>query len=316
MFYYSVPGLQIEAPHVEGAESVLTPEALEFLVDLERRFRPERARLLARRAERQARLDAGELPDFLPETAAIRDADWKVAPIPADLQDRRVEITGPVDRKMIINALNSGATCSWPTSRTPPRPPGPTWSRASSTSRDAVRRHDRLRPTRRAARPTASTRAPPSSSSARAAGTCPRSTSLVDGEPMSGLPLRLRPLPLPQREGAAAPRHRPLLLPAQAREPPRGAPLERRLRPRPGARSASRTAPIKATVLIETILAAFEMDEILYELRDHIGRPQLRPLGLHLQLHQEAAQPTRRRPARPRAGHDDRALHARLLASS
>ena len=109
MFYYSVPGLQIEAPHVEGAESVLTPEALEFLVDLERRFRPERARLLGLRAERQARLDAGELPDFLPETSAIRNAEWKVAPIPADLQDRRVEITGPVDPKMVINALNSGA---------------------------------------------------------------------------------------------------------------------------------------------------------------------------------------------------------------
>src|SRR3954468_4111073 len=111
MFYYSVPGLQIEAPHVEGAESVLTPEALEFLVDLERRFRPERARLLGLRAERQARLDAGELPDFLPDTSAIRNAEWKVAPIPADLQDRRVEITGPPDRKMVINALNSGASC-------------------------------------------------------------------------------------------------------------------------------------------------------------------------------------------------------------
>src|SRR3954449_11341723 len=109
MFYYSVSGLQIEAPHVEGAESVLTPEALEFLVDLERRFRSERARLLALRAERQARLDAGELPDFLPETSAIRNAEWKVAPIPADLRDRRVEITGPVDRKMVVNALNSGA---------------------------------------------------------------------------------------------------------------------------------------------------------------------------------------------------------------
>ena len=111
MAYASVPGLQIEAPHLEGAESVLTPEALAFLVDLERRFRPERTRLLALRAERQARLDAGELPDFLPETSAIRNAEWRVAPIPHDLQDRRVEITGPVDRKMVVNALNSGASC-------------------------------------------------------------------------------------------------------------------------------------------------------------------------------------------------------------
>src|SRR5690348_13705879 len=99
MAYASVPGLTIDAPAVAGAEAVLTPDALAFLADLERRFRAERVRLLGLRAERQARLDAGELPDFLPETSAIRNAEWTVAPIPADLQDRRVEITGPVDRK-------------------------------------------------------------------------------------------------------------------------------------------------------------------------------------------------------------------------
>ncbi len=88
---------------------ILTPEALTFLAELHHRFEPRRQERLRARAVRQAEFDAGALPDFLPETADIRRAAWTVAPIPADLQDRRVEITGPVDRKMIINALNSGA---------------------------------------------------------------------------------------------------------------------------------------------------------------------------------------------------------------
>ena len=94
---------------VEGVDRVLTEGALDFLVRLERRFGSRRRELLAARRARQARFDAGELPDFLPETKSIRDGVWEVAPIPAVLQDRRAEITGPVDRKMMINALNSGA---------------------------------------------------------------------------------------------------------------------------------------------------------------------------------------------------------------
>ncbi len=91
-------------------ESILTPAAIDFLADLARRFRGRRDELLQARAARQAAIDSGELPDFLPETAAIRqDPSWRVAPVPPDLQDRRVEITGPTDRKMVINALNSGA---------------------------------------------------------------------------------------------------------------------------------------------------------------------------------------------------------------
>ena len=90
-------------------ESILTPEALTFVAALEKRFGSRRHELLQQRVARQARLDAGEMPNFLPETAEIRSRDWQVAPIPADLMDRRVEITGPVDRKMVINALNSGA---------------------------------------------------------------------------------------------------------------------------------------------------------------------------------------------------------------
>jgi malate synthase len=92
-----------------GAEAVLTREALDFLAELHGRFDARRHELLAARIERQARFDAGVLPDFPAKTAAIRETDWTVGPIPADLQDRRVEITGPTNAKMIINALNSGA---------------------------------------------------------------------------------------------------------------------------------------------------------------------------------------------------------------
>src|SRR5438876_6789966 len=90
-------------------DSILTPAALQSVAALQREFNPRREELLAKREERKKRLDASELPDFLPDTKKIRESDWRVAPIPRDLEDRRVEITGPVDRKMIINALNSGA---------------------------------------------------------------------------------------------------------------------------------------------------------------------------------------------------------------
>src|SRR5689334_18186210 len=96
---------------VDGRRSeILTDEALEFVAGLQRRFGARRAELLAARTERQARLDAGELPDFLEETRSIREDDsWRVAPLAPGLEDRRVEITGPVERKMMINALNCGA---------------------------------------------------------------------------------------------------------------------------------------------------------------------------------------------------------------
>ena len=91
------------------AAQILTPDALALVAKVHREFNTRRVELLKRRAQRQAELDAGKLPDFLSETEEIRASNWTVAPIPADLQDRRVEITGPTDRKMIINALNSGA---------------------------------------------------------------------------------------------------------------------------------------------------------------------------------------------------------------
>ncbi len=105
----SESGVRILGPLGEGYETILTPEALEFVAALTRAFRPRVHELLAAREAAHAAISAGELPVFPPETAAVRAGDWTVAPLPADLLDRRVEITGPVDRKMIINALNSGA---------------------------------------------------------------------------------------------------------------------------------------------------------------------------------------------------------------
>jgi malate synthase len=104
----TVGGLEIRAATAPDDEAVLSAPALELVADLARRFGGRVEELLARRRERRARFDAGERPRFLPETAAVREGAWTVAPLPADLLDRRAEITGPVDRKMIINALNSG----------------------------------------------------------------------------------------------------------------------------------------------------------------------------------------------------------------
>lgn len=101
--------MEIKATISPEYAEILTPEALAFVVKLQRKFNATRKELLKAREEKQKQIDAGNLPDFLPETKEIREGDWVAAPIPADLQDRRVEITGPVDRKMIINALNSGA---------------------------------------------------------------------------------------------------------------------------------------------------------------------------------------------------------------
>lgn len=109
-FKINTPGVEITGEIPLEYEAILAPEAVGFLADMARRFTSRRNELLEARVERQAAIDGGQLPDFLPETAAIRDdPSWRVAPVPADLQDRRVEITGPTDRKMVINALNCGA---------------------------------------------------------------------------------------------------------------------------------------------------------------------------------------------------------------
>src|SRR3954449_10420178 len=267
MFYYSVSGLQIEAPHVEGAESVLTPEALEFLVDLERRFRSERARLLALRAERQARLDAGELPDFLHETSAIRNAEWEVAPIPADLQDRRVEITGPVDRKMVVNALNSGASCFMADFEDATTP---TWANqvlGLQNLADAIRRRiDFEEPASgkayRLNEQTATLLVRPRG------WHLPERHVLVDGEPMSGSLFDFGLFMFHSAKKALANGTGPYFY-----LPKLESHLEARLWNDAFLHAQDAVGiprgTIRATVLIETILAAFEMEEILYELREH-----------------------------------------------
>ena len=133
-------GLQIIGELKPGYEAILTPEALAFIVQLERKFGNRRKDLLEQRQIRQNEIDQGKLPSFLPETENIRKGNWTIAPLPEDLQDRRVEITGPTDRKMVINALNSGAKvfmadCEDATS--------PTWENiieGQINLRDAVRR--------------------------------------------------------------------------------------------------------------------------------------------------------------------------------
>src|SRR5215218_7625916 len=102
--------ISIVGPPAGRSAEILTPEALDFVALLHREFDGRRRELLAARAERWQRLRGGELPDFLPETREIREGDWRVPAAPAGLRERRVEITGPVDRKMVINALNSGAS--------------------------------------------------------------------------------------------------------------------------------------------------------------------------------------------------------------
>src|SRR5215216_5690722 len=102
-------GVEFRASIPEEYAEILTPEAVSFVAGLSRRFGGRVEEILEKRKDFQEKIDAGEMPDFLSETREIRDGDWRVAPVPEDLQDRRVEITGPPDRKMLINALNSGA---------------------------------------------------------------------------------------------------------------------------------------------------------------------------------------------------------------
>ncbi len=245
---------------IRGHElEILTPGALAFVAELHRRFDPERRRLLAARQERQERLDAGERPDFLAETREIRESDWTVAPAPDDLRDRRVEITGPVDRKMVINALNSGARVFMADFEDAN---SPTWSNnleGQINLRDAAegtidydtgeKYYELVEdPAVLVVRP-------------RGWHLLERHVH-VDGEAVSGslFDFGLYVFHNPERPWFYIPK------------------LESRLEARlwnqvfDFAEEALRLEPgsIKATVLIENVLAAFEMDEILYELREHI----------------------------------------------
>ena len=244
----------------DGAENVLTGDAVDFLTELEGRFGPRRRQLLDARHERAQRLRDGELPDFLPETKDIREGDWRVAPVPAALQDRRVEITGPVDRKMVINALNSGAKmfmADFEDSNSP------TWQNCIEGQvnlTDALDRTIELDTGEKQYRLNEET---------ATLLVRPRGWHLeerhfeVDGGPMSASLFDFGLYFFRNHDRGGTWFYLPKL----------ESHLEARLWNEVFLWSQERLGvpqgTIKATVLIETILAAFEMDEILYELRDH-----------------------------------------------
>jgi malate synthase len=248
---------------------VLSPEAVAFLARLHREFEAERRQLMARRLARQKTFDKGALPDFLPETAAIRLGDWTVAPIPADLQDRRVELTGPTDRKMVINALNSGAKVFMTDFEDAN---SPTWDNMLEGQANLIDRWSgKLDFT------------DPKSGKHYALGrkpavmiVRPRGWHLieahlrVDGAPISGAlfdfglnVFHTAKLSLAQGSGPY------FYLPKLESH------LEARLWNKVFVLAQSllglKLGTIKATVLIETLPAAFEMDEIVFELRDHMA---------------------------------------------
>src|SRR5580698_123971 len=258
--------IEITAPVNGPFSEILTPQAVEFLGALARNFENRRTELLRARTDRQKTFDEGALPDFLPETASVREADWTVAPIPKDLLDRRVEITGPVDRKMVINALNSGANvfmADFEDSNTP------TWANVVEGQinlRDAVNRSIRLvSPEGKKYELTEKT----ATLMVRPRGWhLVEKHVLVDSQPISaslfdfglfffhnaGQLLKRGTGPyfyLPKMESHLEARlWNDIFVFAQEQlSIPKGT--------------------IRATVLIETILAAFEMDEILWELREH-----------------------------------------------
>ncbi len=248
-------------------ERMLTPEAVAFVAGLQRRFNARRKELLQARAERFERLSTGERPDFLPETRAIREGDWTVAPLPADLQDRRVEITGPVDRKMIINALNSGARvfmADFEDSTTP------TWANLLDGQRNlynAVRRTIEFTDEKTGKQYKLNEH--PAVLFVRPRGWhLEEAHATMDGEPLSGSLFdfglyafhNAREL---QHHGSGAYFYLPKIeshLEARLWNDAFSH-VEREL--------GLRTGSMRATVLIETILAAFEMHEILWELREH-----------------------------------------------
>lgn len=260
-------GIQIRQLIPERLRDILHGDALAFAVGLERAFGSRRRELLARRVERQARIDDGERPDFLPETRQIRENDWMVAPLPSDLLDRRVEITGPVDRKMVINALNSGARvfmADFEDSTTP------TWLNVlegQANLRDAVRR--KINYDDPATHKHYELGSTPAVLFVRPRGWhLEESHVIVDGQAMSGSLFDFALYTFHNAKELLARGSGPYFyLPKMESH------LEARLwndvfiaaEFQLGIKPGS----IKATVLIETILAAFEMDEILYELREH-----------------------------------------------
>jgi malate synthase len=260
------PGIEITGRMTADYAQILTPAALAFVARLQRAFGGRRAELLARRASRQREFDAGKLPDFLPETRAVREAHWTCAPIGADIQDRRVEITGPVDRKMIINALNSGANVFMADFEDANTPKWDNNMQGQLNLRDAIRRQiDYVSPEGKAYQlnPKLAT-----------LFVRPRGWHLsekhvhVDGTPVSGALFDFGLYFFHNAKELSARGSGPYFY-----LPKLESHLEARLwndifvlaQDELGVPRGT----TKATVLIETILAAFEMDEILYELREH-----------------------------------------------
>ncbi|MDE0052109.1 MAG: malate synthase A [Rhodospirillales bacterium] len=261
-------GVEIAGPDVPGRDEILSAEACAFVAGLERRFGAERRRLLEARAEFQARVDAGENPAFRPETRAIRESDWTIAGTPGDLADRRVEITGPVDRKMIINALNCGASCFMADFEDAASPTFEAMIAGQINLRDAARRTIGM--------------TDPKSGKSYALGdeiatliVRPRGWHLeeahllVDGEPVSaslfdfGLFFFHNAAELGARGSGPY-----FYLPKM--EHYEEAALWNAVFVAAQEELDLPICTIKATVLIETITAAFEMDEILHALKDHI----------------------------------------------
>jgi malate synthase len=263
----TVPGVRVTAPLKPEYAEILTPPALEMVAALHRAFNVRRKELLARRQQVQAKLDGGWMPDFLPETRSVREADWKVAPAPSDLLDRRVEITGPVDRKMVINALNSGAKMFMADFEDAHSPTLEGTLEGQINLRDAVRGVIEYESPEgkkyRLHKHTATLLVRP------------RGWHLVekhltiDGEPVSGslfdFALYLYHNARALRDKGTGPYY---YLPKLENH------FEARLWNDVFVMAQNHLrlpiGTVRATVLIETILAAFEMDEILYELRDHI----------------------------------------------
>ncbi len=263
----AVHGVEVSGPRVSGAEQILTDEAIAFVADLQRRFGPVRLDLLRRRQERQAELDAGIRPDFLIATAHIReDDDWRVAPAPADFDDRRVEITGPAEPKMMINALNSGARVFMADLEDSL---SPTWAnviggqiaiadatRGTLTYDSPEGKAYRLDETR-------------STLCVRPRGWhLVESHVLVDGVPISASLFDFGLYLFHSGTAAIASGSGPYLYLAKL-ESHHEAHLWNDVFLHAQAELGIPRGTVRATVLIETILAAFEMDEILYELREH-----------------------------------------------
>ncbi len=259
--------IQVKAPILSTDEQVLTPEALAFLQILHKEFNQRRLELLEARKKRQKALDQGKLPDFLPETNYIREGNWQVSPIPEALQDRRVEITGPVDRKMIINALNSGAKVFMADFEDST---SPTWQNIVEGQQNLI---DAVRGTisYQSAEKVYQLHENTAVITVRPRGWHLEEKHIViDGKPMAASLVDFGLFVFHNGELLASEKCGPFFYLPKL-ESHHEARLWNDVFLFTEKKLGIAHGTIKATVLIETILAAFEMEEIIYELRDHMA---------------------------------------------